>query len=312
MACGAREVHRRGRRLHGDLRPRRDPPPQRPLRREARPRAGGRDRRPAEARSSLGAHYQQEVDLQVLFKDVSRVRPGLHGARARRATSSTARSGSRSTSAASARSSSRTTSQSWTRSTRRRASTAPSTRASATRGRASCRNRRHRARRRDPQRGREGRDARRPGRRAAPREEVIEVADLLGAGVAKALLGKDVLADDLPYVTGAIGLLGTIPSYEMIEGCDTLLMVGTSFPYAEFLPKEGQARVRRDRHRGRHDRHPLPGRRASCRRREGDAAGARPAPRAQGGPRAGASRSRAGRGLVGASSRPRDDGRPTR
>src|ERR1700755_3317175 len=73
-------------------------------------------------------------------------------------------------------------------------------------------------------------------------EELERVADLLGAGVAKALLGKDVLADDLPYVTGSIGLLGTIPSYDMMEACDTLLMVGTSFPYAEFLPKEGQAR----------------------------------------------------------------------
>src|SRR5207244_8678542 len=70
--------------------------------------------------------------------------------------------------------------------------------------------------------------------------EVEQVADLLGAGVAKALLGKDVLADHLPYVTGSIGLLGTIPSHGMIEGCDTLLMVGTTFPYAEFLPKEGQ------------------------------------------------------------------------
>jgi pyruvate dehydrogenase (quinone) len=72
--------------------------------------------------------------------------------------------------------------------------------------------------------------------------EVEDVADLLGAGVAKALLGKDVLADDLPFVTGAVGLLGTIPSNDMLMGCDTLLMVGTSFPYAEFLPKEGQAR----------------------------------------------------------------------
>ena len=72
--------------------------------------------------------------------------------------------------------------------------------------------------------------------------EVEQAADLLGAGVAKALLGKDVLADDLPYVTGAVGLLGTIPSNEMLMGCDTLLMVGTGFPYAEFLPKEGQAR----------------------------------------------------------------------
>jgi pyruvate dehydrogenase (quinone) len=72
--------------------------------------------------------------------------------------------------------------------------------------------------------------------------EVMQVADLLGAGVAKALLGKAALPDDLPFVTGSIGLLGTKPSYEMIAHCDTLLMVGSSFPYAEFLPKEGQAR----------------------------------------------------------------------
>ncbi len=73
-------------------------------------------------------------------------------------------------------------------------------------------------------------------------EEVRETAELLGAGVAKALLGKAVLPDDLPYVTGSIGLLGTRPSWDMMMGCDTLLMVGTSFPYSEFLPKEGQAR----------------------------------------------------------------------
>ena len=72
--------------------------------------------------------------------------------------------------------------------------------------------------------------------------EVIEVAHLLGAGVAKALLGKDVLPDDLPYVTGAIGLLGTRPSYEMMMRCDTLLMVGSSFPYSHFLPEWDQAR----------------------------------------------------------------------
>jgi pyruvate dehydrogenase (quinone) len=77
-------------------------------------------------------------------------------------------------------------------------------------------------------------------RRAA--DEVVQVADLLGAGVAKALLGKDVLPDDLPFVTGAIGLLGTRPSYEMMMGCDTLLMVGTSFPYSQFLPEWDQAR----------------------------------------------------------------------
>ena len=73
-------------------------------------------------------------------------------------------------------------------------------------------------------------------------EEVMEVADLLGAGVAKALLGKAVLDDSLPYVTGSIGLLGTRPSWDMMMDCDTLLMVGSSFPYSEFLPKLGQAR----------------------------------------------------------------------
>ncbi|NMU91135.1 thiamine pyrophosphate-requiring protein [Achromobacter ruhlandii] len=73
--------------------------------------------------------------------------------------------------------------------------------------------------------------------------EVRAVAERLGAGVAKALLGKAVLPDALPYVTGAIGLLGTQPSWEMMNDCDTLLMVGTSFPYAEFLPREGQARA---------------------------------------------------------------------
>jgi len=73
-------------------------------------------------------------------------------------------------------------------------------------------------------------------------DEVIAVADRLGAGVAKALLGKAVLPDDQPWVTGSIGLLGTKPSYEMMEACDTLLMIGSGFPYSEFLPKEGAAR----------------------------------------------------------------------
>ena len=73
-------------------------------------------------------------------------------------------------------------------------------------------------------------------------DEVIETADKLGAGVAKALLGKAALPDDLPFVTGSIGLLGTRPSYEMMTGCDTLFMIGSRFPYTEFLPEEGQAR----------------------------------------------------------------------
>jgi pyruvate dehydrogenase (quinone) len=79
------------------------------------------------------------------------------------------------------------------------------------------------------------------GARAA-RTEVLQVADLLGAGIAKALLGKDVVPDTLPFVTGSIGLLGTKPSYRMMMDCDTLLMIGSGFPYSEFLPKEGQAK----------------------------------------------------------------------
>ena len=73
-------------------------------------------------------------------------------------------------------------------------------------------------------------------------DEVIAIADKLGAGCAKALLGKDVLPDDLPWVTGSIGLLGTKPSYDLMMECDTLLTLGSGFPYSEFLPKQGQAK----------------------------------------------------------------------
>ena len=73
-------------------------------------------------------------------------------------------------------------------------------------------------------------------------DELLAVADRLGAGIAKALLGKAVLPDSLDHVTGAIGLLGTKPSYDLMMSCDTLLVVGSSFPYSEFLPPEGQAR----------------------------------------------------------------------
>ncbi len=72
--------------------------------------------------------------------------------------------------------------------------------------------------------------------------DVIELADKLGAPIVKALLGKDVVPDDHPLTTGGLGLLGTTPSQEAMEGCDALLMIGTSFPYTEFLPKPGQAR----------------------------------------------------------------------
>ncbi|TPN33637.1 thiamine pyrophosphate-requiring protein [Mesorhizobium sp. B2-3-3] len=76
----------------------------------------------------------------------------------------------------------------------------------------------------------------------AATQEVIDIADRLGAGAAKALLGKAALPDFLPWVTGSIGLLGTEPSWDLMRDCDTLLMVGSGFPYSEFLPKEGQAK----------------------------------------------------------------------
>jgi len=73
-------------------------------------------------------------------------------------------------------------------------------------------------------------------------DEIISVADTLGAGIAKALLGKAAVPDDVPFCTNTIGLLGTRPSADMMAGCDTLLMVGTNFPYSDFLPKSGQAK----------------------------------------------------------------------
>jgi pyruvate dehydrogenase (quinone) len=77
---------------------------------------------------------------------------------------------------------------------------------------------------------------------AGAASEVQEVAERLRAGVAKALLGKALLSDDLPFVTGQIGLLGTKASHAMMSECDTLFMIGSTFPYSEFLPKEGKAR----------------------------------------------------------------------
>ena len=74
-------------------------------------------------------------------------------------------------------------------------------------------------------------------------DQVIEIANLLGAGVAKAWLGKAALPDDLPFCTGSIGLVGTKATHEMMQDCDTLLVIGSSFPYCEFYPKVGQARA---------------------------------------------------------------------
>ena len=74
------------------------------------------------------------------------------------------------------------------------------------------------------------------------RDELLEIAELLGAPIVKALLGKAVVPDDHPLTTGGIGLLGTRPSQEAFEECDTLLIVGSTFPYVEYYPKPGQAR----------------------------------------------------------------------
>jgi pyruvate dehydrogenase (quinone) len=71
--------------------------------------------------------------------------------------------------------------------------------------------------------------------------ELEEVAEILGAPIIKAQLGKDCVPDDSPYVTGSIGVVGTRPSQDAVEGCDTFLIVGSSFPYIEFLPQPGQA-----------------------------------------------------------------------
>ena len=197
-----------------------------------------------QARMSLGADYQQEVDLDALYKDVAaefvqtcmvpdagaapvdramRDRQGhalahLHHRPQRRPGGAPTRS--------------------------RRASTAPcfSSGAGSSAARVVPPTTTLRARGRGPQRGREGRDADRPGRQARAGARSSRSPTLLGAGVAKALNGRAVLPDDLPYVTGSIGLLGTKPSYDMMEGCDTLLMVGHELPV---LRVAARARARR-------------------------------------------------------------------
>ena len=89
---------------------------------------------------------------------------------------------------------------------------------------------------------------------------------LLGAPIIKALLGKSCVPDDSPYTTGGIGLLGTLPSEEAMEECDTLLIVGIVLPYIEFYPKTGPGKMRADRHRSGPDLAPLSGRRRLGRR----------------------------------------------
>ena len=82
------------------------------------------------------------------------------------------------------------------------------------------------------------------GRGCLPaREEIVILAEILGAPIVKPLLGKAVVPDDHPYTTGGIGLLGTAPSQDVMEECDTLIIAGSSFPYLEFYPKPGQAKA---------------------------------------------------------------------
>ena len=241
MACAHAKFTGEVGRLHGDLRPRCDPPAQRAVRREARSPAGRRDRRPAGARPALGGNYQQEVDLRDLFKDVAHeyVQMAIDPAQIRHLVDRAMRI------ALAERTRDRDHRPERRAGDGRRPAAAARARHGALgpglHGAAGpAQRRRARSRRGGPQRRRAGRDADRRRARCARPTRSLAVADALGAGVAKALLGKAALPDDLPYVTGSIGLLGTKPSWDLMQECDTLLMVGSSFPYSEFLPEEGR------------------------------------------------------------------------
>ena len=191
------------------------------------------------ARSAMGGSYQQEVDLQSLFNDVASDYLVEVNVASSCPTPSTAPFAPRDRAAPPRASIIPSDLQEEpyeppAHAFKQVPSSDPATRCRRlhTDGRASARGSRH------PQRGRQGRHPDRAGRRGAA-DEVAQVAELTGAGVAKALLGKDVLPDDLPYVTGSIGLLGTRPSYELMRDCDTLLIVGSNFPYSQFLPEYG-------------------------------------------------------------------------
>ena len=91
----------------------------------------------------------------------------------------------------------------------------------------------------------EGEESRHAGRGRSAwtrKTKSLQIAELLGAGVAKSWLGKAVVPEEVPFCTGHIGLLGSKPTWDMMQECDTLLVVGSSFPYAEFYPKAGQAK----------------------------------------------------------------------
>ena len=220
----------------------RDPSSERSLRRQDGPRARRRAWLASKRAPRSARHYQQEVDLQNLFKDVAGEFVGMASVpeQVRHLIDRAVRIA-------------------HTKRTVTCVILPNDLQDSALRGSA-ARPRHHPYRRRLCRPGQvAGRDAaaRRPptcsmsGKKVAmlvgagalgATDEVIAVAERLQAGVAKALLGKAALPDDLPCVTGSIGLLGTKPSWDLMKGCDTLLMVGSGFPYSEFLPKPGAAR----------------------------------------------------------------------
>ena len=223
--------------------PGRDPPPERPLRREARPRAGARDRRPAEADVARRRATSRRSICQTLFKDVSEyVQTCMDPAQARHLVDRAIRTALDRARRRDARSS-RTTSGGEGR------------RVAAARARRGLLERRLLARRGSLPTGptstraaeilnerREGRDPRRPGRARRAPTRSSRPPRCSAPASRRRCSARPCSPDDLPFVTGSIGLLGTTAELRDDEGCDTLLMVGTSFPYSEWLPKEGQAR----------------------------------------------------------------------
>ena len=254
-----------------------DPPPERPLRREARPRPGRSRSSASRSACSLGAHYQQEIDLQVLFKDVvastsrccmdagagaaprrprvpDRARPArrLHDHRPERRR----RDGGGRVAAARAR----------LRLLERRLH-APAR---------SCRRSRdieHAAEILND--GREGRDARSARARAAPPTRSSASPSCSAPASRRRCSARTSSPTTCPYVTGSIGLLGHDPELRHDGGLRHAAHGRHELPVRGVPAEGGPGALRRDRHRGRHDRHPLPGGRAADRRREGDAEGAR-------------------------------------
>ena len=289
MACAPRQVHRRGRRLPRDLGPGRDPPAERPLRREARPPAGRRDRRPAGARRArrrlpAGGRPRRRCS-RTSRTSTCRWRPcpaqmrhlvdRADPDRARRAHGHLPDRPERPRGAG------------GRREPPHEHGTIHSGVGYSRAARSSRADDDLRARRRDPERGRAGGDAGRRGRARRRATRCSRSPRCSAPASPRRCSARPSLPDDLPFVTGSIGLLGTRPSWELMNGCDTLLMVGSSFPYSEFLPEEGQARGVQIDIDAPDDRHPLPDGGQPRRRRARDAARAAPAARAQGGPLAG-------------------------